>query len=215
MRQALTIVLCLPDRVGHAPEAGEHEEHGQLAGVRLPQQEGNDAGQLGHGPWGWGRGTGGSSETLGATGRASDPLLPRLLLPAFSGAFDLTRAGCQGASLAGVGLCLPLASTGAMAGEPWGDAPLLLRAKCHLAGQRRAQIVGAQGGRHWASSLVGIPASLTEWGGMGRGGEEGPPAWERGLPSRMGSRGWGQGLLAPPGFVLTARGLGFVSLQAL
>ena len=128
MRQALTIVLCLPDRVGHAPEAGEHEEHGQLAGVWLPQQEGNDAGQLGHGPWGWGRGTGGSSETLGATGRASDPLLPRLLLPAFSGAFDLTRAGCQGASLAGVGLCLPLASTGAMAGEPWGDAPLLLRA---------------------------------------------------------------------------------------
>lgn len=96
MRQTLTIVLCLPDRVGHAPEAGEHEEHGQLAGVWLPQQEGDDAGQLGHGPWGWGRGTGGSSETLGAAGRASEPLLPRPLPPAFSGAFDLTRAGCRG-----------------------------------------------------------------------------------------------------------------------
>lgn len=93
MRQALTVVLCLPDRVGHAPEAGEHEEHGQLAGVRLPQQEGNDAGQLRHGPCGRGRGAGGSSESLGAVGRASDTLLPRLLLLAFSGAFDLTHAG--------------------------------------------------------------------------------------------------------------------------
>ena len=35
--------------------------------------------------------------------------------------------------------------------------------------------MGAQGGRHWASSLVGIPASLTEWGAWeGRGG--GPPS---------------------------------------
>ena len=49
---------------------------------------------------------------------------------------------------------------------------------------------------------------------MGRGGEEGPPAWER--PSKQdGEQGLGAGLLAPPGFVLTARGLGFVSLQAL
>lgn len=99
-------------------------------------------------PLGAGQGAGGASESLGAVGRASDPLLPRLLLPAFSGAFDLTGAGCQGAPLAGARLCPPLVFTAAMAGEPWGDAPLCLRAKCHLAGQRRLQIVGAQGGRH-------------------------------------------------------------------
>ena len=74
--------------------------------------------------------------------------------------------------------------------------------------------MGAQGGRHWASSLVGIPASLTEWGAWGGEGMRVPQPGS-GLPSRTGSRGWGQGLLAPPGFVLTARGLGFVSLQAL
>lgn len=43
----LTVVLCLPDGVSRAPEAGEHEEHGQLVGVRPPQQEGDDAGQVG------------------------------------------------------------------------------------------------------------------------------------------------------------------------
>ena len=44
---ALTVVLRLPDGVGHAPEARKHKEHGQLAGVRLPQQEGDYAAQVG------------------------------------------------------------------------------------------------------------------------------------------------------------------------
>lgn len=53
----LTIVLCLPHGVCHAPEAGKYEEEGQLAGVGLPQQQGDDAGQVGHGPCdGGGRG---------------------------------------------------------------------------------------------------------------------------------------------------------------
>ena len=65
--RALTIVLCLPDGVGHAPEAGKHEEQRQLAGVRLPQQEGDEAGQLGHGTCEQ-RGRG-FSQTLCAMGR--------------------------------------------------------------------------------------------------------------------------------------------------
>ena len=82
MRQALTVVLCLPHRVGHAPEAGEHEEHRQLAGVRLPQQEGDNAGQLGHGPCGQGRGA-----PLGPSEPPAEPPTPcsldycRMLFP--------------------------------------------------------------------------------------------------------------------------------------
>ena len=63
-------------------------------------------------------GEGGSSQTLGAAGRAADPLLPRLLPHAFSRAFDMTRMGWRlpGATPAGAGLCPAGASTGARAG---------------------------------------------------------------------------------------------------
>lgn len=46
---ALTIVLCLPDGVSRAPEARKYEEQRQLAGVRLPQQEADDARQVDRG----------------------------------------------------------------------------------------------------------------------------------------------------------------------
>lgn len=62
---ALTVVLRLPDGVGHAPEAREHEEHGQLVGVRPPQQEGDDAGQVGGRTCGRGRGARGEATPAG------------------------------------------------------------------------------------------------------------------------------------------------------
>lgn len=71
--RALTIVLCLPDGVGRAPEARKYEEQRQLAGVRLPQQEGDDARQVGHGTCERGKGL--LSDTL-LQDESSDHLLP-------------------------------------------------------------------------------------------------------------------------------------------
>ena len=65
--------------------------------------------------------------------------------------------------------------------------------------------MGAQGGRDWASSgrLV-RPLLLTEWGaweGEGKRATQ-PGSWA--FQTGRGGRVWGQGLLAPPGFVLMA-----------
>jgi hypothetical protein len=43
---ALTIVLRLPHCIREAPEAREKEENSHLGGSRVPQQEGNDAGEV-------------------------------------------------------------------------------------------------------------------------------------------------------------------------
>lgn len=41
-----TVGLRLPDGVGHAPESRKHEEDVELVGIGLPQQEGDDAGEV-------------------------------------------------------------------------------------------------------------------------------------------------------------------------
>lgn len=42
----LTIGLRLPDGVGHSPESSQYKEEVELVGIRLPEQEGDDAGEV-------------------------------------------------------------------------------------------------------------------------------------------------------------------------
>lgn len=159
-----------------------------------------------------GAGGRGSSQTVGtasgASDPASDPLLPRLLLHAFSRAFDVTLTGWRlpGVTPAGAGLCPAVASTGARTGGLGVTHLCVLEQSVILLGRGGPRLwglrVGETGLLH--SGRLVRPLLLTEWGAWGGEGKRAtqPGSWA--FQTGRGGRGWGQGLLAPPGFVLTA-----------